>query len=151
MEAIRKIVPISSKLRDHLDEKEDELNACEKLRNCITSWGLRKKKAENREQASMDMDVGSVGWGKGINSARNMEEAYYDPWDGQIFSMTPVTSDFSPEEVCRVCVELLASGRLQLPETVHARDLEVAELVALVSAREEFVSLGRHLVEAGGV
>ena len=98
MEAIRKIVPISSKLRDHLDEKEDELDTFEKLRNCITSWGLRKKKAENREQASMDMDVGSVGLGKGINSARSMEDTYYDPWYGQIFSMVPVTSNFTPEE-----------------------------------------------------
>ena len=31
MEAIRKIVPVQSKLRDHLDEREDALTTFEKL------------------------------------------------------------------------------------------------------------------------
>ena len=41
MEAIKCNLPISSKLRDYIDEREDELNTYEKLRNTIVSWGLR--------------------------------------------------------------------------------------------------------------
>ena len=59
MEAIKCILPFSSKLRDYIDEREDDLDTYEKLRNAIMTWGLRKKEAENREQTAMD--VGSVG------------------------------------------------------------------------------------------
>ena len=45
LEAIKCILPIASKLRDYIDEREDELDTYEKLRNAIMTWGLRKKKA----------------------------------------------------------------------------------------------------------
>ena len=46
MQAIKCILPLSSRLRDYIDEREDELTTYEKLRNAILMLGLREKKNE---------------------------------------------------------------------------------------------------------
>ena len=75
MEAVKSLIPLSSKLRDYIDEHENELDTFELLTNAIESWGLRKKKAENRETTSME--IGSVGEPQ-IQQAR-----YDDNWDSE--------------------------------------------------------------------